>query len=568
MSVVFKNSLFFSDYLRVKRYAPSNKHLAGSSAKQLSPFQERAASKQQCEFVCNKTITGGGGDIQFIGNETTQLVGVVNITASVGIIIDISNSLVVLLNGTTGALVVVNITSQTGIYIAAGLTTKGWISANISFENYFKSLTSLVFLFNLNVGVTFTLSNVSNAVLQVIANLLISLSASIAIRLQGSVTAALTILIEISSTIIVLFRGSLKGLLIFAGAGAFKIYGDLVLLVAVLKGIAVFFGKISGGLAYLIQQDVKFKLSLLLAAANGIELLINLLLAIVVSIDLSVILGSALGSVEGLLSLIVQLGGNASIGVTGVIRVVYGIVAYINGNVNLLTAIGFLFEFAANRNISGTGKIDISIYFSALLEVITIQNSTYPGSTGLAGFETIIVQLIKGTLVVGGVNISAIIEILIALSIGAVNLIVRVLLSLKAVISIGVSIATLILYILISLTTSAGTVLVGLVFGISFSLSQLGNGVASVLYKALTGAFNIVTIASLLLGGIDGVLKSIPVVGTIYASLSAALSAESNGSVSISVVLSASSSASVVTQIISFIRSVFSGSFSLSVSSG
>lgn len=481
----------------------------------------------------------------------------VNITANVALIIDVNARLIGLFNGSSGDVVVWNITSQTGIYITGRQTNRGWLSANISFEAYFESLTSLSFFFQLNVGTRFTARNVTNSVLRIIGNLLGSLSASIAIQIRQNLKVALTILIDIGVSITTLLHGELKGLLKFAESGLIILQGDILWLVNVFKGLGAFFGRIAGGLAYLIEKDIEFKLSILFAAANGVELLINLLLAIVARIDLSVILKDTLNSVETVISLIVQLGGGVSNGVTGVFKIIGGIIGLVNGSVKIEVVIGYLFEFAATRNASGSGEIDISVYFSSLLEVISIQNSTHSNTEGLSGFVSFVGQLVNGTLVVSGVNISQIISSLTAVVQNSIQLIISILVLIGSVVNIVVSIPALILYIIQQLSTLAGSILVKAVFpNVKINISSSSSG--GVLSQILHG-LKLSDIIRFLLGGINNLLKNLPIIGDIYVAISAALKKATNGKFDLQKILSSSGAKEIVNAIIGFIKGIFTG---------
>lgn len=485
----------------------------------------------------------------------------VNITANVAIIIDINANLIGLFNGTSGAVVIVNITSNSGLYIAGGLTNKGWLSASISFEAYFKSLTTISFFFGLNIGVRFTSTNVTTEVLQIIGNLLISLSAAIKVQIAGNLSLALKILIQIGTSITVQFRGSLKGLLKFAGQGLIVIYGDILWLVGVFNGLVSFFGKISGGLSYLIQKGVQFKLDVILGATNGIELLINLLLYIVVYVNLSVVLKNELNSIDNLLSLIVELGGGVSTGVTGVIKVVNGIIGVIRGSVKIEVFISWVVEFVAWKSKNGGGEIDISIYFAGLLDVVNIQNSSYSDCNDLSGFATIVSQLISGKLVVSGVNISAVIKVLTAVVSSSIQLIINILVLVQSAVTLAVSISTLFLYILQSLTTAAGSLLIQIIFPeikIDIGISVNGNVLGTILKK-----FTLADVLRLLLGGINGLLKGLPIIGTIYTQISASLKIATNGSVSLEWTLLSSGASSIVKAIIDFVEGVIKAGISV-----
>lgn len=457
-----------------------------------------------------------------------------------------------LFNGTSGVVVIINIEKGTGVYITASQTTKVWISSKQSFEVYFNSLTSLQILIDLHVGTSFTISSASSAILEIIGNLLVKLSSRIAIQIQGNAKLAITILVKIASSIRTSFTGSLRGFLKVFGSGLIVIYGDILWLVSVFEGLALFFSKVTGGLTALIKANVELNIALLLGSANGVELLVNLLLAIVARVDLSIV-AALLNSVETLIKVIVQLGGDQSTGITGVFRVISNIIAFINGSIKIDVLIGVLIEYGVETSSS----IDISISIKGLKEVIRIQESLH-SSTSIKAFITFVEQLESGSLIVRGINISKIITVLIRGAVsGVINLVVIILLQLTAVIKAVESIASLLLHLLGLLNSRVGIrLLQRAIPGISIKVTVSGN---FDIFAQIFASVNVVTISRLILTGFDinTVLTSVPVLGQIYKAVSTSVSSASSGSLSLTTIVKSSAASSIVSEIRVWFKAAF-----------
>ncbi|XP_018573960.1 uncharacterized protein LOC108912997 [Anoplophora glabripennis] len=542
------------EYLSAKRLAPEAKSGYRSG---LAHFQDRAASSEQCEWICEGGDDGGNstGGLKIIVNETTSLVGIVNITAEVALIIDINANLVGLFNGTSGAVVIINIQTGVGVYIAAGQCSKLWISSKESFEVFFRSLTSLQVFIDQKVGTTFKVSSASSVIVEVIAQLLIKLSSRIATEIQGNDKVSITILVKITTSIITSLRGSLKGILKLFGHGLISLHGDLIWLANVFEGLALFVSKITGGLTALIKAGVQLDIALLLRATNGLEILINLLLAIVVRVDLSIVAG-ILNSVEVLIQVIVKLGGDVSTGVTGVWKIIYQIISLRNNSIKIDVLIATLIEYAVEERSS----VDLSIYIKGLLEVIRIQESRH-SSTSVKAFITFVQNLQKGKLVIGGIDISGIITILLKGAVGGVLLLViTILLRLTVIVKAVESILSILLYLLRLLNSRAGLhILQQIIPGLSIKVSASGN---FNIFVEIFRSVNVLTITRLIASGFDlnVVLTSVPVLGQIYKAVSSAVSSASNGSLSLKVIIKSSGSASFVTEIRSWFKEAFSSS--------
>ncbi|KAJ8964302.1 hypothetical protein NQ314_005002 [Rhamnusium bicolor] len=513
--------------------------------------EEKSAAPLQCKFTCNatNTNTGNTGGLQIVFNETTSLVGVVNVTAKAAFVLDIKANLVAVFNGSSGAVIVVNFQTGSGVYIAAGQSSSLWLSAHESFEVYFNTLTSLQVIIDLKVGISFDKSSVSSAILEALGNLLIHLVSQLKLEIQGNINA-LTILLKISSSLSVLLNGTLQGILKLLGKGLISIHGDLVWLVSVFEGLALFLAHVNGGLAALIKAGVEIDLPLLLRATNGIEFLVNLLLAIVARIDLSILSG-LLNSVEKLLSVIVKLGGNVSVGVTGLIKVVAEIVALIHDHLELDVLIHSLLEFLVSKSTN----VDISIYIEGLLKVIEIQAKNY-SSSSLSAFISFVQNLHNGKLVIAGIDISEIINLLIKGAVnGIIELVVVILLRLSVVVEAVVAIPSLLLHLLQLVNSTAGIHLLQQAIpdiSIDINISIHGNIVQQI-FKGV----NIKTIISLIAKGfnIEAVLKALPVLGQIYSAVYSAVHAASGGSLSLAKIFKENGAASIIIKIQAWIRS-------------
>lgn len=483
-------------------------------------------------------------------NQSTNLFGVVNVTAKVAFILDINANIITLLDGNNGAAIVFNLNIQQGNYIAPGQSDKTWIASKVSFEVYFNSLVSLKVL--LNIGTVFSVQNCPQNILKVVAGLLVRLSVSLAVDIEANSKVALEVFIRLGSRLSVVLTGSLKGILQFAVKGIINLNGDFVWLVGVLEGLGEFFGHISGGLAALIKARVQFDLAVLLGAASGLEVLVNLIFAIIVRFDLSVV-ADILNNVDYLLEIVVKLGGGVSYGVTGLFKIVALVVKLINKKIQIEVFIQALLEFAVYRS-QNSGEIDLSIHIEGLVQLVEVIKSSH-GSTSVqlkVFFETV-EKLKSGNLIVGQVNISHLMKVLAGAIKGALEFVVTVLILLGGAFATVITIPYLLFVLLKCLNTAAGIRLL-VALGILASTTNVFGNILVEIVKSV----NLSVIIRLIATGfnLDTVLKSIPIVKDIYAALTASVKSASSGSLSVSVTIQASGSASVTGEIKTWIQSV------------
>ncbi|XP_060535509.1 uncharacterized protein LOC132707620 [Cylas formicarius] len=521
----------------------------------------RALEDQVCEWICdggNVPNPSSNSSLHLLVNETSQLVVIVNVTAGAALVIDLKDNIVGLFNGTSGVAIIIDFNAQIVLYITSQDSDLVWIKSKQSIEVYFESLVSLKVFVEVSSCKRFKLSNVSEEVLIIVNHILVRLVAGLEEQLKVSIHAGLTLLVTITKSLVVVLNGTLKGILTLVGKGLIKLKGDLQWLLNVLKGLEELVSHIKGGLEALIKAGVKLNIALLLAAENGIDLLVNLLIQIVTKIDLSAVLGSLLNTPENLLKLLIKLGGDVSSGVDGLLKVVANLIGVIEGKVDLKVLIESLIAFSVSER---HGEINISISLQGLLEVIKLQNSTHGNSKGLEGLAKFVQELISGKLVVGGVNISAIIEILVKGVVKgakhAIELVVTVLVKLSAAIKTAVSIPTLVLVFLAQLNSTQGVELLKKA-GIDVKIDVSSNGN---IIKSLLKGFDI---KKLLTGGFDlyNILSSLPVVGQILGSVSASLQAASGGSLNLKAIFKSSESASISQHIKAFLEAALSINFS------
>ncbi|MDN4163609.1 hypothetical protein, partial [Nocardioides abyssi] len=201
----------------------------------------------------------------------------------------------------------------------------------------------------------------------------------------------------------------------------------------------------SGSLTALIEAGVVFDLIVILGASNGLEVLIDIILQIGAVIDIGAALGGILNNAESLFRLIAQLGGNVSYGISGVFLIVADIVALINGNATVEVVINAIIQYVAYSSILVTADFTVALNetLKGFLSVVKRINA----SSSLSGLVSIVEKLIEGKLVIGGVNISVIINKLI---VGVVSggsslleVVVYVVLQLKAVVDVSLLITYL-----------------------------------------------------------------------------------------------------------------------------
>ncbi|KAG5887824.1 hypothetical protein JTB14_022682 [Gonioctena quinquepunctata] len=529
------------EFLRAKRFAPQPR-----SSRLESPFQERALAptEEECTIVCE----GGGNDngLQIIFNQTTSLVGVVNVTAKVSLTLDITAGLVGVFDGQTGAFFIIDLNAQTVLYVEAGLTPLGWNSAKATFEIFFSTLTSLKVFLDLKIGQKFTFDNISKPVLTVFGKLVIQLFQSIEIRkqIEADYKSSLTLTVQLTLSITARLKGSLNGFFQLTPKGLLVLYGDLIWLSGVFEGLEVFFGYISGGIATIIKAKIQFDFALIFGAASGFELFINLLFIIITKIDIS-ICATLLNSFDAWLEVIVKLGGGVSTGLTGVFKVIYYIQLYIQGKIKLDVFIQILIEVSAER--SSGGKLEIDIFFQALSTLVV--NSNASSSEGLKAFVLIVKQLQEGNLIVRNVNVSALLVIFTqgGYSTG-LNLLVAVLFKLVVVIQFTVSISALLLILFQYLYSAAGITWI-IRLGIKIDISSSTDISVQIQKKV-----SISSLTKLLTGGVDALIASIPFYGDIYSSLSLAVKTETKESFSLSVIVK--SSTTISTSITSFVKGI------------
>nr|XP_023013563.1 uncharacterized protein LOC111503489 [Leptinotarsa decemlineata] len=423
----------------------------------------------------------------------------------------------------------------TGVYIYGGAAKFNSISFQSTFET-FSNLTSLKVFLDPKIGKTFTFSDISGDLSNILIESLISLSDKFGLGIQGNIKASLTLLVKISLSISTLIKGSLKGFLDASGKGLIKLHGDFVWLGGVLEGLGVLFGNINGGLATLIAAKVKFDLSLIFGSRNGLELFINILFPIAAKGKITLLAG-LLNCTDKLLALIVQLGGNVSTGVTGVFKIILYINVLIRGEIEFKVFLKTLLEFAASR--TSQKSIHLQIYIDALTKLVDISKAS--SSKELTEFVTWVNNLQAGKLFKGKLNISEIIVILVSGSVtNALVLVISVLLKLKVIVGFGiaVTIPALLFYLVLQLISPHGLSL----------LKSLGIEIKEYItpgdvISGLTKGNNIQSILSILGGRFDveKLGRVFPPFGQIYHSVSVALRTSSNGSYDLSTLVKSSS---------------------------
>lgn len=477
-----------------------------------------------------------------------NLLGILNETAKVAIVLDNNTGLCALLNGTSGIAVVLNISANTGVLIP-----RAWIAANVTLEVYLGSLVGgLASLLTAVGGVVFQVLTATTNILQAVNQILTCLISNLAVELQIDVRIGLRVVLNIVGGILGLLRGVLRGLLGLIGSIGVTVSKDLVGISNLLQGLGTIVGNVVGGIGGLLSGGVT-NITNVLTAETGIEVLGNLILDIGVNLNLGAILDPILRDVGSLLDLLNNLSGNVNTLVSGLLKVVSNLVSFLLGRCTLEKLIYVIIQFLTSNTPEQRGECR-ALLNQELNSLLVIINQVGLTQT-LSGLVNTVEGLLNNTLIVLGVNVSAVINLLTE-SEGdplELSILISVVLQLSPVISAAVSIPTLLLVLMCLLNNIVG---VGLLQGLGIVLNVTLSSVTGILTGLLGTVLNLV---SVLLRGVVGLLTallSLPVIGQLVQALVTALNNVTRGLLSLGALLNLNT---LVPNVIKGLLSVLSG---------
>ncbi|MDE8499379.1 hypothetical protein, partial [Staphylococcus aureus] len=497
-------------------YAHHNRH-------KLSQDRTEIREQKQCSWVCRGAQ---GGSLKFIVNVNANLVAIFDFEFNVAIVFDISSNYVAVFNGNTGIVIAINLSTSIAFYITAEISGSVWSSSKVSFESFFTSLSLSVF-FSISGAVQFEVKKASSEVQQALGVILEKLVFGIEI----DVSESFTLLLSISVSYIEVFKTSLKGGLVLFGNGAISLYGNLSGFLQTLisfSNIVV----LVGGVQVLISAGINFNFNVLFSASFGSQFLVNVIQQISVNINISEKFSGTLNKAEYFFALLAQSGGSGSGNITGIYKIASSIIGLIDksANASITKVIDYLVQYSISSNT------DVAGFYSSLDGFVSVFEANANLKASFSGLISIVEALKSKSFVYKGVNISAIIELLIESaskdSSYSLVLVVSVLLQLKAIISESESCSYLLFVLIVYSNTAAGlSILKKLNIAIKVS-----SGVKNNLLISLFSGFNIV---AFLFGNFYSAISG-SAIGGIAVAVSKAVKVSSSGKLEFSKLLNAS----------------------------
>jgi hypothetical protein len=329
-------------------------------------------------------------------------VAVANVTAKVALVVDVKANLVVVL-ASSGVLIGVNLETKKALYVPAGSSNATW-NGSVSLEDYLGNLTDG--LEGLRKVVSegakhFNVSNVPEEVSAQVHLILIALSSGE----EGNQKEAVAVLVEIS----VALRAALSVSLKVLRSGSVVVGLTLRAVVNITVGLAKLIGQIKGGVAVLVSARVTIDLNILLGAENAAAVFVSIVAQLAKA---GVKLAEALSDIlkfESLFALLVELGGNSSKGLNGLIKVVVALVNTLNEGNDPETLIHALIEYYGHG-----GRQEIGQQWDASIKAILDLVQEYHLEEVAKGLVEVLHKIQENKWTVNHVNLSAAIAILIA----------------------------------------------------------------------------------------------------------------------------------------------------------
>jgi hypothetical protein len=330
-------------------------------------------------------------------------VAVANVTAKVALVVDVKANLVAVI-ASSGVLIGVNLETKNALYVPAGSSNATW-NGSVSLEDYLGNLTDG--LEGLRKVVSegakhFNVSNVPEEVSAQVHLILIALSSGE----EGNQKEAVAVLVEIS----VALRAALSVSLKVLRSGSVVVGLTLRAVVNITVGLAKLIGLIKGGVAVLVSARVTIDLNILLGAENAAAVFVSIVAQLAkAGVKLAEALSDILKSFGSLFELLVELGGNSSKGLNGLIKVVVALVNTLNEGNDPQTLIHALIEYYAH----GGGQ-EIGQQWNASIKAILDLVQEYHLEEVAKGLVEVLHKIQENKWTVNHVNLSAAIAILIA----------------------------------------------------------------------------------------------------------------------------------------------------------
>lgn len=445
----------------------------------------------------------------------SKVFALVNTILEVAIVFQIGEPIALLANGKTGVSVVINIDKGTVVHYPAGSNDSLWKYSQSSLVDYLQKLGSLTNVNNWKNGQSFKIKSVTKEVKNVIVSIIGILEFQIAKIAKTNLDAVIPLISVIINSLLD-SKGVLELLLVKLDTSLTIIVGGLSKIVNLVAGLKVVGNKLNGGIQALLKNDIN--VSLLLGENSGLSSLLNLLLQVGVKVDLTKILGNLLNPVD-LLEIAVTLDGGIYYGVSGLTAVIHNVQLYAAKKISLEALIDILIQVQAVNDHVKINKDVLNNLLNLFFSVSKSQVSQFNTGSSWSSLNKFFQDIKDDKLVINGINVSAIINILISTS-GNVSLanVVKILLNLKPLVALNKIIATLYFRLIYFVISGQGLIFIEALLPditISINLSSGTNIITQILANV-----NVLQIVSYLLRlDIVGAITHLPVLGPILKAL-------------------------------------------------
>ncbi|XP_044749604.1 uncharacterized protein LOC123310206 isoform X4 [Coccinella septempunctata] len=489
-------------------------------------FHHSRINQQQCSFICpvpnpSPEVAKPSESLSLVFIKETNVFALVNTILDVAIVFQIGEPIALITNGKTGVSIVINIDKETVVYFPSGCNDNLWRD-QITLVEYLQKLGPLTNVNNWKNGQSFKLTTVTKEVKNIIISIVETLDVEIALRAKSNPDAIISLISVVVNNLLGA-KGVLQILLVKLNSSQTLIVGGLLKVVNLVVGLKFLGTKLNGGLQAIIKEDTS--VSLLLGENSGLSSLIDLLIQVSANVDLTKVLGDLLKSPEDIFALAVQLDGGIYYGVSGITAVIYNVQLYAAKKISLEALIDILLQVQA---VNGHVKITKEVWNNLLNWYFVLaqsQASQYHTDSSWSTLNKFFQDMKDEKLVINGINVSAIINLLISTSGNAsLSNVVKILVYLKPVCALNKLIATLYFRLIYFVISGQGLVFIHVLLpdiSISINLSSTTS-----ILKQILSSVNVLQIVSYLLRlDIVGAITHLPVLGPILKALDEILKA-------------------------------------------
>lgn len=442
--------------------------------------------------------------------EGSQVFALINTTVNVAIVLQLGEPIALVTNGNTGTSIVINIEKQIIIYYPPGSNGNLWKNSNLL--EYLQKLGPLTSIINWKNGQSFKLSSATKQIKDILISIIKHLDHSTEIAVNfypDTVVSRVSVLINgllQSQTVLQLLLEKLDTSVTMVNDGLQK----FVYLVVGLTDIG---NKVNGGIQSLIRNDTN--VPLLLGQNSGLTSLLALLLQDGVHVDLTTILGDLLKTPEDFLGLAVHLDRGKYTGFSGLFAAIYNLQLYAVKKISLEALIDVLIQVQVANGFVKITKERLNHIISWYFVIAKSQVSEYNTASSWTTLNTFFQEIKEDKLVTNGINISAIINILISTSGNrSLSNIVKILLYLKPACSLSKIIATLYFRLVCFVITGQGLMFIHIL--LPNVLANISLSSTTSVLKQILSSVNVFQITSYLLKlDVVGALTHLPILGPI-----------------------------------------------------